>query len=248
MEIFESLGIDFKLLFAQIINFGILVYILKRFLYTPVIERIEKDEAEIKIVERQRSELEKRAVIVQEEGEDMIRKSKRKAQEILSEAEHVATQIHTLAKQKNHEELQKKLLELSQKEGAFEEQIHEAVVNKVTSDIALQGPKKIVEHFSKESLKELQNFFIELAFEDIRTIPQKDLTRDLADLPISITTAFPLETKESTKVNEHVSDRIGQTFDLREYVDPKLIAGCRLEVSGYVINRNMLEVISVITK
>lgn len=42
MELFEKLGIDWRLIVIQIINFGIVLFILKKFLYKPVVALLEK--------------------------------------------------------------------------------------------------------------------------------------------------------------------------------------------------------------
>lgn len=42
MELIEKLGIDWKILIFQIINFGILVFILTKFVYRPVLNMLEK--------------------------------------------------------------------------------------------------------------------------------------------------------------------------------------------------------------
>ncbi|MEK9156235.1 MAG: F0F1 ATP synthase subunit B [Patescibacteria group bacterium] len=41
MELLESLGINGKLILAQIINFIVLVYLLRRFLYGPIVKMLE---------------------------------------------------------------------------------------------------------------------------------------------------------------------------------------------------------------
>ncbi|HDH31328.1 MAG TPA: hypothetical protein ENH26_00980, partial [Candidatus Wolfebacteria bacterium] len=58
MEFLGNLGIDIKLLIAQIINFGLLLWLLTKFLYKPIIKRIEKDETELKQAQIQKKELE----------------------------------------------------------------------------------------------------------------------------------------------------------------------------------------------
>ena len=42
MELLDKLGIDAKLLAAQMLNFGILLFVLRRFLYKPVLGILEK--------------------------------------------------------------------------------------------------------------------------------------------------------------------------------------------------------------
>jgi len=43
MELLGKLGVDPRLLLAQIVNFGLLLLILNKFLYKPLIKKIEKD-------------------------------------------------------------------------------------------------------------------------------------------------------------------------------------------------------------
>ena len=38
----EALGIDLKLLIAQVVNFGILLFVLSKFLYKPVVTMLEE--------------------------------------------------------------------------------------------------------------------------------------------------------------------------------------------------------------
>lgn len=47
MEAIQSLGIDWKLLVAQIINFVILLFILRKFLYTPILKMLDKRKVSI---------------------------------------------------------------------------------------------------------------------------------------------------------------------------------------------------------
>lgn len=42
MEIFAKLGVDWKLLLAQVVNFAILFWVLRRYAYHPMLEFLEK--------------------------------------------------------------------------------------------------------------------------------------------------------------------------------------------------------------
>ncbi len=48
MEILDKLGINGKILLAQVVNFFLLMYILKRYLYQPLLDIIQKREKKIK--------------------------------------------------------------------------------------------------------------------------------------------------------------------------------------------------------
>lgn len=48
MEILDKLGINGRILLAQVVNFFLLMYILKRYLYQPLLDIIQKREKKIK--------------------------------------------------------------------------------------------------------------------------------------------------------------------------------------------------------
>ena len=128
-DLIHKLGIDWKLLLAQIVNFVILLFLLKKFLYKPLInlmnnrrqkieeglEKARKGEEEFqKIQELRDKELAK----VQKEAEVIIQKAKevgdKKQQEILKEAEEKTKKIIEEAKGRINIEKEKMLKEVRQ--------------------------------------------------------------------------------------------------------------------------------------
>ena len=126
-ELIRKLGIDWKLLVAQIVNFVILLFLLKKFLYKPLInlmnkrrekiieglEKAKKGEEEfVKIAELREKELAK----IQKEAEGLIQKAKeigdKKQQEILKEAENKTKKIIEEAKGRIEIEKEKMLKEV----------------------------------------------------------------------------------------------------------------------------------------
>lgn len=105
-ELLGKLGIDIKLLVAQIINFGLLVVILKKFLYGPVIKRIEEDEEKLKAAEQQKELLEKEKTEIASYKEKTITDAHQKAKKIIEEAEDVSKKIKE--KYENEARIEKK--------------------------------------------------------------------------------------------------------------------------------------------
>lgn len=108
MELLSKLGIDWKLLLAQVVNFAILLGILTLFVYRPLLtlidarrERIRKSLQEAERIERQAQEMEKlRAEHLRKidaEAGAFLERAKKQAEEmkkdILVAAEKEATQI-----------------------------------------------------------------------------------------------------------------------------------------------------------
>jgi len=128
-ELIRKLGIDWKLLLAQIVNFVILFLVLKKFLYKPLInlmnrrrekiidglEKAKRGEEEFaKIAELKERELAK----IQKEAEGLIQKAKeigdKKQHEILKEAEEKTKKIVEEARGRIEIEKEKMLKEVRQ--------------------------------------------------------------------------------------------------------------------------------------
>lgn len=102
----KELGIDFYLLIAQIINFGIIFFVLQKFLYKPIMTMLDKRKKEI-------DEGMQAAKRVQHEEE----KSKEKQEKLVSEAKKEARAILEDAK-KQAEEQKRQIVADAHKEAA----------------------------------------------------------------------------------------------------------------------------------
>lgn len=107
MALLESLGIDIKLLIAQIINFGILLVILKKFLYKPIIEKIEKDEKVLKEAQLQKKNLEQQRAEFEKRKQEELKKAQEEAKQIINDAQLIAKEIKNKALRETSQEKQK---------------------------------------------------------------------------------------------------------------------------------------------
>lgn len=79
-ELFAAFGIDWKLLLVQAINFGLLLVILWRFLYTPILRMIDERQRKIEEGVRAAEEAEKRLAAAAGEGQAIVTKASRVAE------------------------------------------------------------------------------------------------------------------------------------------------------------------------
>jgi F-type H+-transporting ATPase subunit b len=93
MEFLGNLGIDTKLLIAQIINFGLLLWLLTKFLYKPIIKRIEKDEALLRQAQNQKKALEQEKTAFAKQKQSEITRAKQRSGVIIKEAKEIANEI-----------------------------------------------------------------------------------------------------------------------------------------------------------
>ena len=92
MEIFKQFGVNPVLLIAQIINFLIILYLLKKFFYKQILDVLKKREEEIK-----------KGLQSAEEGNLLLQKAKEEEQKILSKASIQAEKIIKNAKEQSSE-------------------------------------------------------------------------------------------------------------------------------------------------
>lgn len=83
MDVLHSLGIDGKVLIAQMVNFGILLFVLGKFLYTPLLSMLDERKRRIADGLKRAEAAEKRAAEVEEEYHAMLAKAKAEAAEIV---------------------------------------------------------------------------------------------------------------------------------------------------------------------
>lgn len=90
MELFTALGIDLRIFIAQFINFAVLVFVLYRFAYSPVLQLLEDRKLKIRQSADEIEASQKLLQNAQAESEKIILDSKKEARSIIEEAQQVA--------------------------------------------------------------------------------------------------------------------------------------------------------------
>jgi F-type H+-transporting ATPase subunit b len=139
----EKLGIDPFLIGAQIINFLLLLYVLKRFLYKPVLNILKRREEQAEEIDALKKELETQKDQFKQEHQEILKTARKEADQIISEAqvrgEKIEQEIEKSAKEKSAEILEKTNQELSRKE----QEIRDSLKNEV-SQLALDVSEKVM--------------------------------------------------------------------------------------------------------
>lgn len=105
MELFSKLGIDWRMFVAQLVNFGILLFILQRFVYKPLLGMLEKREQMVaKSVEDARA-IEERLKQAESSYAEMINNARKEASQIMQAAEQNAESRRTQVLEKTKEEV-----------------------------------------------------------------------------------------------------------------------------------------------
>ncbi|MBI4079598.1 MAG: F0F1 ATP synthase subunit B [Candidatus Levybacteria bacterium] len=96
MELVKNFGIDPILFIAQIVNFVIVLLVLKRFLYRPVLDMLKQREETINQGQKQAQEAQALLEKIQKEEQKVLQRAKEQAQKMLDDAKK---QTHVLQEQ-----------------------------------------------------------------------------------------------------------------------------------------------------
>jgi len=83
MDILNQFGINPILLAAQVVNFFILLFILKKFLYKPILRVLEERKKKIEDSLKNAEEIERKLQLTEDEKEKILAKTSQEAQKLL---------------------------------------------------------------------------------------------------------------------------------------------------------------------
>lgn len=93
MDIIKEFGINYYLLVAQLVNFLIILYLLKRFAYKPIFQMLQKRKNEIATGMKNAAEAKIALEKALEEEKKILKKAQESAQTILEDAKSQADEV-----------------------------------------------------------------------------------------------------------------------------------------------------------
>ncbi len=153
MDIFGQFGIDIKLLSIQIFNFIILLVILQRLLYKPLIKILEDRRKNIEEGIKKLENIEKKSKELKDKTEDDLMEARKKSQEIIARAERQASETRKNAQEDAHEQANE-IISQAKKSIALEK---ESLINSVQKEIVqlvVGVSNKVLGHEIKNSQEE----------------------------------------------------------------------------------------------
>ncbi len=143
MELFAKLGIDWRLLIAQLVNFAILMAVLVFVLFKPLVAALEKRRQKIAEsldnAEKIGTELKRTT----EEGERMLSKSRAEAQRILGEAQKESDAVRAAAADKARAEIAG-IIASGRAQLAADRDAMVAEVRKAAAELVAEAASKVV--------------------------------------------------------------------------------------------------------
>ena len=148
----EQLGIDPIMILVQIINFALLLFVLKRFLYKPVLSAIQKRQETLEEITQGKEKIESKKKKLEEEEKKLRKEVQEAKEELLEEARleaqkekrEIIEKANQNAKEilKNADQQAKRVVEEAEEEmRAAATEIASGMVTKVLAEIMDQEKK-----------------------------------------------------------------------------------------------------------
>lgn len=149
MEILKNFGFDPVMLAAQIVNFLIILFLLKRFLYKPLLDMLQKRQDAIKEGVRQAKEAQEMLEKTLEQEKAILIKAQTEARSIVEDAklqaQEVSSEIEANTKKQTEKMLEEAKLQIEQESKQMEQRLSEKV-----STLALDMLSKSLEGLLSE--------------------------------------------------------------------------------------------------
>lgn len=240
----NGIGIDWKLVLAQVVNFALLAWLLAKLLYRPMIRKIEEYERDLKAARDQERRLDDERRKVEEERKRMLSDMKERSRTAVEEAEQVAEKITAEAKAEAERRVERRLEHVDEliasQRAPMEERykrdlksaLRERLPLALSSDGALGAPQR-------DALQEgmLPGFLEALGGLEKSLIAGHDGE-------IVVRTGRTAAKKQEKEVVSAMRARFGKDAVVRFEEDPSVVAGFRTEIGGTVAERSIVSVLT----
>jgi F-type H+-transporting ATPase subunit b len=232
--------LDWTTFILEIINFLVLLWLLKRLLYKPVLN----------VIARRKAEIEKRvadSLALRQEAESLRAQYERRI--IEWEQERTAARSRLLEdigmeRARLTAALRASLDQERDKQRALEERRLNELAGQAEETAVAQGVKFATLLLSRLASAELEAQLVRVLLEDLHKLPEAQRTaiRSAASetaMPITVTSAYPLMQAGRNRLTEFFAELLGRPASFVWRQDPELKAGVRLSLGFWVLSATL---------
>lgn len=227
---------------AQIINFLVLVFLLKKFLYGPIVKAMDERQERI---DRQ----EKESLFKFGEGEMRMREYEEKSAALNSQKEEILSIARKEAEEERKEYLQKSRAVVDEQKKAWE---HSFIREK---DLYLMELKKEIGRQSCQIARralqdlasaDLEKMVIDVFIDKLKNLSEEERARINESLvrrgkTVLVNSAFPVTEEQTRKIRAVLGDKFEQMEETEFLVSPELLCGIEIEANGNHLGWNIDE-------
>lgn len=161
MEILNKLGIDWRLLIAQIVNFLVLLFLLNKFLYKPIIkildQRTQKIDKSLKLAQAIEQSMDE----TQAREEEILAQARAEHKKIIAQARELAANESLEFKLKTKDEIERLIAQAKNQIASEKQQSKHELKNEMVDIIILAAKKVLGEEYDEKLNKKLAEEVLE---------------------------------------------------------------------------------------
>lgn len=224
----------------EIINFLVLIWILQRLFYKPLLEVIAKRKQFI-----DQSLIDAKNLQQQAEQQRSLYENRQKLWE--QEKQAATATLHQQFEVERRTQLDKLNAELEQ-----ERQKAKVTLSKQQQELQQQAEKQALQNGAKfagmllrqAASAELEARLVTLLMDHLTTLPEAcklclTLLGTKKSVPIKITSAYPLSAEMRQQLEQKLDALISSPLNFQYHQDETLIAGLRMDIGAWVLNANL---------
>ena len=235
MEALQNLGISLGYVIVQIVNFGVLFWILKKWAYPPIMNMLEERRQIIaKGLEDARIAAEARAN-AEKEAEKILAEARSKASQIVREASERAEAVGREIKAEAEAEAARIREEAVEAAQAERERILRELRGQVAVLAVAAAQKLIGETLDEKRQHALLNEF----FSGVKSgkVTILDEAEGLATAPAAeVISALPLTEEEQEVIKKDILAKVGADTKVTFTVDPSIMGGIVIRIGDKVLD------------
>ena len=224
----------------EIINFLILVWILQRLFYKPLLEVIAKRKQFI-----DQSLADAKTIQQQAEEQRSLYENRQKLWE--QEKKAALTALHQQIEDERRVQMARLSADLEQERQKINVTIQrqQRELQQQAEKRALQNGARFAGMLLKQSASpELEARLFAILLDNLKTLPEAcrlclQMLGAKKSVPIKITSAYELSAKQRLKLQQKLSTLINSEINFQYHQDAELIAGLRMDIGAWVLNANL---------
>lgn len=234
---------------AQVINFLILVWLLKRYLYKPILEAIDEREKKIKSqlvdADSKKAEAKKEQDEFKQKNDVFDQKKKELMDKVIAETKEEKEKLLEEARNEANE-LSAKLEEASK---ASKEKMNQEITQKTQQEVFAITRKMLIDIASLGIEEQCANIFIK-RLDELKEEEKKKFIEAFTSeaKPVLIRSAFDLPHKQQIEIKNSVKEILGTKTHFEFQTSPKLISGIELSANGYKLSWSISEYVNSLEK
>ncbi|GAA0405236.1 ATP synthase subunit B [Cocleimonas flava] len=230
--------IDWLTVSAQIVNFLVLVWLLKRFLYKPIIDAMDRRQKGIADNINEAKDRDHKAQLTMQDYENKIAALEQDKTKLMQEAEAAAQEKRLALEEAARKDVQQQK-ELWQKHLHQEQKNYLDDLSKTTVKAIQDTGRRVFSDLSDSSLEtQIITVFLK-RLHDLDDDLLKHLKASTSDF--HIVSAFELEAPMKQKITQAIHKNINDSANVNYIVSSDLLCGISLDTGGYQVGWNIDE-------